>query len=308
MSGKFEKTPDGPIRCFNAVKNWYLGWYSDRHATIESGRSGLYRVFGITDYQAADDVVIILITGADKPIFVSYNRQNSFNSGIGEGGDKVLVHTKERDASDPSGDSKMVAILAPGESTTVFGNLISYLNAESNHALVQIGGPEAPSASPSKPPPSPQPTPPPTPAPVPPTPPPTSSPTTSSPTSSPTTLSKSPTQSPASTPSSSPTTWSKSPTQAPTSTLCENTPGWKFVKKNGKEKGCNWFAKKKQRCNKKSGGMENCPESCNVCEKSGVQLCENRELRKKVCKSVSCCTWDRDSKSCKSNVGQSKCF
>ena len=89
---------------------------------------------------------------------------------------------------------------------------------------------------------------------------------------------------------------------------CVKTPGWKFVKKNGKEKGCKWFAKKKQRCNKKPGEMENCPKLCNVCENSGVQLCEDRELRKKICKSVSCCTWDRDSKSCKSNVGQSKCF
>jgi hypothetical protein len=26
---------------------------------------------------------------------------------------------------------------------------------------------------------------------------------------------------------------------------CVKTPGWKFVKKNGKEKGCKWFAKKR---------------------------------------------------------------
>ena len=28
---------DGPIKCFNALKNWSLGLYSSRHATIGSG-------------------------------------------------------------------------------------------------------------------------------------------------------------------------------------------------------------------------------------------------------------------------------
>ena len=121
-----DKSPDGPIKCFSAPKSWSLGWYANRHATIQSGENGLYRVFGITDYQRADDVVIILIEGADKPIFVSYNRKNSFNSGTGEGGDRVLVHTEEEcDPSDHScqGASKLGAILAPGESTTEFNNL-----------------------------------------------------------------------------------------------------------------------------------------------------------------------------------------
>jgi len=295
---------NGPIRCFNQVKNDHLGWYSDRRKVIQSGDSGLYRVFGITDYQIADDVVRIKITGvliegrANDRIFVSYNRKNSFNSGTGEGGDRVLVHAQRW--LHGAGESTLVAILAPGESTTVYDNFISYLNAESNHAVVRIGAEPTPSPTSS------------------PTKNPTSSPTTwsksptSSPTTSPTTWSKGPTSSPTTwskSPTSSPTTWSKSPTQAPTSSQCVNTPGWKFIKKkNGQEKGCKWFKKRKQRCNKKAGGMENCPESCNVCEKSGVQVCENRELRKKICKSVSCCTWDKDSKSCKSNVGQSKCF
>ena len=89
---------------------------------------------------------------------------------------------------------------------------------------------------------------------------------------------------------------------------CQNTVGWKFTLKNGKKKGCKWFGNKNtwKRCKNKVGALENCPESCNVCAKTGVQVCEKRNLKQSVCNSVSCCEWNGTS--CKSAVGSGKCF
>ena len=88
---------------------------------------------------------------------------------------------------------------------------------------------------------------------------------------------------------------------------CQNTAGWKFIKKNGKKKGCKWFGNKRwKRCNNLAGGLENCPVSCNACDKTGIQLCEKRNLKRKVCESVSCCVWTGTS--CASAVGTDKCF
>ena len=88
---------------------------------------------------------------------------------------------------------------------------------------------------------------------------------------------------------------------------CSNTQGWKYVKPNGKKKGCFWISKRWwKRCNKLVGVLENCPESCNACDKTGYQICEEINLKQSVCESVSCCEWDGTS--CKSSVGTSKCF
>ena len=224
----------------------------------------------------------------------------------------VLVHTEEDDIK----TSMLVTVLGAGESTTISANLISVMSIDSNdpwivHAIVEI---------------TPSLTPPPTPVP---TPFPTQNPTTGTPTSPPT---PPPTPNPTSTttpppipsptasnpPTPRPSTSAPLPTSKPTKNeddadddeddVCENKSGWKFVKKNGKKKGCKWFANRKQRCNKKVGELQNCPVTCSVCVKSGVRVCENRNLKRKVCKSVDCCTWDNASKSCKSDVGTAMCL
>jgi len=90
---------------------------------------------------------------------------------------------------------------------------------------------------------------------------------------------------------------------------CSDDPLWKMGKK---DKECPWFGKKKtwKRCKKKPGALSNCPESCEVCNATGVEVCETRNLKKNACNAVECCIWENSSKTCKSNVesGENLCF
>jgi hypothetical protein len=230
---------DSPVMCFNGPKNWQLGWYSDRQVALSSGSSWTGKVYGISDYESSssDDAVVIKISSSPNT-YVSFNRQAGISAGTYEGGNQVLVHTKNNDPFN-YGQSSLVAKLSEGQSTSVSGNKISFQSISGVYANVQIGD--------------------------------------------------------------------ATDDDGNDDDTCQNTQGWKFVKKNGKRKGCNWFSKKKwKRCNKLVGGLENCPLSCNVCDKTGVQICENRNLKQSVCESVSCCQWN--GASCSSAVGTSTCF
>ena len=224
---------EGPEMCFNGAKNWQLGWYSDRHVSLNNGSSWSGRVYGISDYQSSSngDAVVIKI-GTSPNSYVSFNRQAGISAGSLEGANQVLVHEK-RGSPSGYGKSFLLAKIDEGASTTVRGNKISFQSISGVYANVQIGDSN--------------------------------------------------------------------------DNECSNTQGWKIERPNGKKKGCFWFSKKKwKRCNGLVGGMQNCPKSCNACDKSGYQICEKRNLKQSVCESVSCCQWDGTS--CKSSVGTSTCF
>merc|ERR1719491_669696 len=91
---------------------------------------------------------------------------------------------------------------------------------------------------------------------------------------------------------------------------CEDNPDF-FKKIKRKRRRCNYFAKNvSKRCRKKNV-IENCRVSCEVCGKTGEQVCERspmKELKKKPCKAVSCCQWNSEDNFCSSSVGDDLCF
>ena len=303
---------EGPIMCFNGPKNWQLGWYADRHVTLNSGDSWFGNIYGLSDYTATsnDDAIVIKIAASPDDIYVSYNRATGINAGTVEGINQVLVHTKVAGESS-YGESKLVAKLSQGGSASINGNEISFTATNSNFAMVQIGDTEpptpsptvAPSKTPTPPVPTSAPTSVPTPAPTVNTPDPTHSPTLA-PTITPTT-------SPTLAPTNNPTTISRSPT------ICEDDVEWQFAiikrrrkRTNGRNKiTCEWISekKRKQLCNKLPGAIEHCPLTCNACTKTGSHICESLNLKKTTCMATSCCEWKKR-QGCRSQVGDGQCF
>lgn len=87
--------------CFNAVKNWQLGWYADRHITLNQTESGSLNyegnLIGLSDYgstTSADKMIIYIPNAKGADFYVSYNRKSGINAGTLEGGNQVLVHEK----------------------------------------------------------------------------------------------------------------------------------------------------------------------------------------------------------------------
>jgi hypothetical protein len=159
---------DGPEMCFNAPKNWQLGWYDDRQTTVSGGWSG--DLIGIADYGDTNDgdTVIAQIPGTTEDWYVSFNRKTGINSGTPEGGNQVLVH--KRPSGLGYGESTLMAKLSIGNTYSgtdapplqITVNAIN-LSANPAFASVTIGSVVTPVPTPVV-------TPAPTPVPVPPTP------------------------------------------------------------------------------------------------------------------------------------------
>ena len=140
----------GPVMCFNAVKNWKFGWYSERHVIVENGYSWTGNIYGLCNYLESSngDAVVVRINNVPSNerygIYISYNRKEGINSGTIEGGNQVLVHTSLGGDS----NSRLVAKLDIGNSITVDGNIISFNGTGSNgaatYAMVEIGDGSAP--------------------------------------------------------------------------------------------------------------------------------------------------------------------
>jgi len=150
---------ESPLMCFNAAKNWQLGWYEDARYIFKPFEQAPYtgNLIGICDYGTTSDIVMIKIEGyATLDYYVSFNRQSGINSETREGGDQVLVHSRG-----PGGyvTSDLIAKLNAGgiytitetgqESTTI--SILS-INTSTSPAIavVQIDGPttSAPTQSP----------------------------------------------------------------------------------------------------------------------------------------------------------------
>ena len=89
--------------CFNAAKNYQLGWFSDRFTAIDLTGSfnGAVKLIGQADYTKSkdlgandDQVGIRIFGGASKDYYVSFNRKTGNNAGTVEGGNQVLVHKR----------------------------------------------------------------------------------------------------------------------------------------------------------------------------------------------------------------------
>ena len=121
MMGYSYKEEDGPKMCFNGAKSWELGWYSDGHLSIN--------VNGLTDWEhysidltgvanfdrRLNQTVIIQITGTSNDVdyYIAFNRKIGFNSGTREGGDQVLITSRQ--ARQNSVDSTLEALMIAGD-------------------------------------------------------------------------------------------------------------------------------------------------------------------------------------------------
>ena len=91
-----EQTLNGPLKCFNANKNWILGWYRDKAIEIPVNSSWSGRLVAFADYgqaNSASNENVLLRIGDD--VFVQYNRAKGFNAGTGQNRDKVVLVSGE---------------------------------------------------------------------------------------------------------------------------------------------------------------------------------------------------------------------
>jgi len=114
MMGYSYSSSNAPLMCFNAAKNWQLGWYDDRQRIISSGETWTGNVYGISDYGNTNtgDTVIVQIPDTSFDWYVSFNRKVGINSGTKEGGNQVLVHKRNKGVA--YGASDLMAKLNAG--------------------------------------------------------------------------------------------------------------------------------------------------------------------------------------------------
>ena len=82
---------NSPLKCFNAQKNWVLGWYKDKQLEINSGSSWAGKLVPFVDYDQASpsrNEYVLLKTG---DLYIQYNRKKGFNSQTREQWNKVTV-------------------------------------------------------------------------------------------------------------------------------------------------------------------------------------------------------------------------
>jgi hypothetical protein len=100
----------GPIKCFNAEKNWRLGWYGDRALQIEPIADGpqLIELAAFVDYDKTNDNQHVLINVGNR-YFLQFNRAKGPNFQTEE--KKGMVTIVQHVQSD--GSSEMLAGLHP---------------------------------------------------------------------------------------------------------------------------------------------------------------------------------------------------
>lgn len=100
MMGSSFSESDSPVMCFNAPKNWQLGWYNDREKTLSISYAGNIDIYGIAEYANTNNgevvIVKILFPDANEDWYVSFNHRAGINSGTQEGPNQVLIHKRSQ--------------------------------------------------------------------------------------------------------------------------------------------------------------------------------------------------------------------
>lgn len=97
MMGYSYSQDDGPVMCFNGVKSYYTGWYSDKVTTVDASNTANSfsgDVYGIANYETSPGPVIVRIRDPSTTAndhYVMFNRKTGINSGVVEAGNQVLV-------------------------------------------------------------------------------------------------------------------------------------------------------------------------------------------------------------------------
>ena len=120
IMGHIYFTFDGPRMCFNPAKNWQLGWYDDRHATVNPLNDEFWQgqLIGYTDYMdpsaPSNASVVVKVEGHGVEYFIGFNVKTGINIGNQESDaiNRITVHSVDT----PGGESSLVAKLGAGES------------------------------------------------------------------------------------------------------------------------------------------------------------------------------------------------
>ena len=264
------KQDDGPDKCFNAAKNWQLGWYDNQKESYNPlnniGQTKQYIMNGINEYEVDGSSNGELITlrlenesGGRDDYYIGYNRANGANSGTSEAKNMILIVRKP--CPDPNlcgpdsyGESKKESALTVGQSFTIEryrdsneNVIITYESVTSDLRDATISVRTTGTAPTNKP-----------------TNVPTSAPTTA-PTSAPT---NAPTNAPTVLTTKEPTTLpTKKPTASPTKLNPSNvddecTENEDFRFKNKKKKDCNWIVSSTEKISKRKKRRKKVKKIC----------------------------------------------
>lgn len=94
MMGYSFKDDYGPLQCFNPVKSYMLGWYTKGVVDWNPLTKGTWfgNIVGVTDYDGTENVVLRIRRKQNgKDLYIGYNRKKSFNKGVVDEGDKVVI-------------------------------------------------------------------------------------------------------------------------------------------------------------------------------------------------------------------------
>ncbi|GFH55222.1 hypothetical protein CTEN210_11698 [Chaetoceros tenuissimus] len=103
---------NGSAFCFNGVKTWQFGWYSDYHREIDPAdhphKGDLYGINAVNDksIQKGNGDVVIRVSSAnvDEVLYVTYLRKIGPNRDVPKYGNSVLVHRTESKTFDMNSD------------------------------------------------------------------------------------------------------------------------------------------------------------------------------------------------------------
>ena len=122
MMGYSYSQDDGPKMCFNAAKNWQLGWYASRQLLFED-KIWNGRLIGQVDHENLnadpdDKVVIKLNTASNTDYYLMFNRKAGVNAGTVEGGNQVMIVSQPGEGNSP-GQSVLLSKMNAGGFYTI---------------------------------------------------------------------------------------------------------------------------------------------------------------------------------------------
>jgi len=79
-----------PASCFNANKNYFLGWYRDRTIVLDMSESWLGPLVAFVDYDKAEPGQAVIVKIGDH-FFLQYNRARGFNFQSRQNQDEVVI-------------------------------------------------------------------------------------------------------------------------------------------------------------------------------------------------------------------------
>jgi Gametolysin peptidase M11 len=154
------RSSTGPTKCFNGIKNWQLGWFSDRAVEVSSSIRTKVNLasFVDADSTSSDQTVLVKVDGK---YYIQYNRAKGMNSETGDAANKVAIVTSVSSGSrlvgqvDTSnsrftGDNNLVIEVCSKDSSSGVESVVLSIGSSKSYcgdSIPTIGSASAESAS-----------------------------------------------------------------------------------------------------------------------------------------------------------------